>query len=1271
MSPTKSAPKSPTSLKSGQPSGVPPLRLFTDSALAPIVKSFTKKFPSLDDVAKAGSAYQAFINIRREIRQELVSTYKILAFFRNWVDATAGILRLTAENLDIMGLDVNPDISFSFLELSALLILCLWVVAKMNVSKKAVVAAFAKVDMLNSGVVDPDYKRLSEIILQLDKPYQGIMDSEMFFGVPWAQAVLSLLGDLAGTQTSLATGEEGSVAQSGVTPKTGTGEASTASSTLTMEMARGSLAPVDVLRKSGVLTLIGMGTSQNTHFKVPAVGADDIRYKILSRHSLMCDMIMLNSFPLAAYISRDKTQSITTLMKMTVGYGVSSPRLTMPEVFPAQTELEAYLKSNSKFSKLKSAIGEAVQSQVQNGALFHRHRREFFRHQLSQLYALGTNQPIVLASKLPMVLACLGAARDELVHYFTKHEAAMQSGGKKQAKGPAINPYTDLSVFVLLQTCVQLRQLLLEQKLVVQEFYLDYIKTKYVTDIVEQLETLLGIDDSFFSDQKARSDLNVRPVFEAVQKAVSALDEVTPTEHIERLDFFRQSWTRLQLVCSITGTPVALTAFKVLSRALNELSWRTSFVDKLADIVREAGSFADLYYYRDLISMHLEEALNNAPASPAVIKSLGCVAPLACDFLTAAHPWLAEEADTVQRQVIDWVCLSFEQIGGRAAQYLDYYARIYAQLEKELLPEVGNANLRHAKDKKLHAVIPGNMPGSESSLQQDTSRAAAGMYGAKSTVCHLLFPLQDNVKVMIGSTTIYPLEYFYQAVQERATHFMQGNVLDDAPTSPKGSEVLPGDDTSFTIKRPSVLLSELEAYISACLIVREYGDTEMGPLLAGVLRQQTDLFRHVEICVLHVCRDFAQVLPEPTAGQRSSSPSKKDRRKPPPSNAPYAAMVSIWYIELAINRSLQNNCLLSLLRRTMVGNWSAANSAAGSSSPVNSSNVQQYFRPEDFTCRREHIALCSLIGPGGLRFLDEQLCKYITVLSSSFANLFIHMTDTIKQFQQLLDEQSKFCDLVKKCKSGLDEIFDRLVSIGYLVDYRELLYDALETSLGQRNAGLLNCAQALLTLDEADRIDTASELMGLREYNDALLCSSFDFTKNLNLHVNTWALLSPLYTMLFIHMCFSENHTYQPLLDANASNAQCLAASFHAICKYVVGGNMGGDSAIDEFCERTIERTSVILLRLSLWINQPENKELKLKDVDTALHTLSLCGKGRTSQLPHQDEVHPVSRTRMLHRYMDGALLRAIDNDLVRSAGTYRRRRNATSRGNLLDDEAE
>merc|ERR1719225_799672 len=343
------------------------------------------------------------------------------------------------------------------------------------------------------------------------------------------------------------------------------------------------------------------------------------------------------------------------------------------------------------------------------------------------------------------------------------------------------------------------------------------------------------------------------------------------------------------------------------------------------------------------------------------------------------------------------------------------------------------------------------------------------------------------------------------------------------------------------IAKPSELLTSVRAYMNVLQSVENYIHVDMTRIFNNVLLQQTQQ---------------TDSNGEPTI----------------------ASMYTQWYSNILLRRvSAGHICFSGTLK-------SFVSLTAEGAIPFNA---------EEFSDPTELRALVELIGPYGIRLLNETLMWHIGSQVSELKKLVLLNKDILEALRTNFDKPDMMKNLAKELKE-VDSVLQRMTIVGVILCFKELIDESLNMQLEERIPFLYSTISDVHEHSLPDQSMIINEMAisaGFNNKLDPLLINCIqslpkqEFDDELYI---TSCLLMVFVAVSIPKLAKSESSQFKVQLDAHANNIHCLATAVNQV--FGVLFSLCGRDDLEDRLKEFLALASSSLLRLAQESSKEEVK---------------------------------------------------------------------------------
>ncbi|GAB0101031.1 Membrane-associated protein Hem [Sergentomyia squamirostris] len=336
---------------------------------------------------------------------------------------------------------------------------------------------------------------------------------------------------------------------------------------------------------------------------------------------------------------------------------------------------------------------------------------------------------------------------------------------------------------------------------------------------------------------------------------------------------------------------------------------------------------------------------------------------------------------------------------------------------------------------------------------------------------------------------------------------------------------------TMEIAKPSELLASVRAYMNVLQTVENYVHIDITRVFNNCLLQQT---------------------------QSNDSHGEKT----------VATLYNTWYSDVLLRRVSGGNIVFSVNQRAFV-----------SITPEGCIP----FNPEEFSDINELRALAELIGPYGIKLLNETLMWHIANQVQELKRMVLMNKETLSTLRTSFDKPEVMKEQFKRLQQ-VDNVLQRMTIIGVILSFRQLAQEALLDTLEQRIPFLVSSVKDFQEhLPGSDPIKVVSEMAsaaGVACKVDPTLASALRSQKP---EVDDGEHLIACLLMVFVAVSIpklarNENSFYRASLEAHANNTHCMALAVNNIFGAMF--TICGQNDIEDRMKEFLALASSSLLRL-------------------------------------------------------------------------------------------
>ncbi|XP_077549488.1 nck associated protein 1 Hem [Haemaphysalis longicornis] len=848
--------------------------------------------------------------------------------------------------------------------------------------------------------------------------------------------------------------------------------------------------------------------------------------------------IILGFLLLHPYLQQPPAQSLF-LQALSNGWALTLFRDELLAVHPYAQQFFEGLKGHGKrASEVKEALAHALSS----APLVHRERRKFLRSALKELALVLAEQPGLLGPKALYVLMGLSLARDEVCWLVRHNELGPPSRAPGRSRSLQGEDLLDRQLPELLFHMEELRALFRKYSQVVQLYYVQYLNGFDAPALETALQGIPGIPEE---------DAALLSAACSTARALVPNSPEPPDLRGLRLD-----WCRLQLHSSAQRHPWNLRERPHLASLMNTLVFHTKMVDFLDRLLVETSDLSIFCFF----SRAFEDQFHLCLEFPAQTRYI-IAFPLICGhFMNCTHELCPEERHHIGDRSLTLVNAFLDEMSKEAKNIITTICDEQCTLSDRLLPKHSAPHMallamhqrKQRGDKKHHHNAHHHQRGGAG--QGGTAAAPRDKPGAESyrrtreelstmdklhmALTELCYAINYASSIHVWEHTFAPREYLAQHLENRFNKALVGMVMYNAE--------------SHEIAKPSELLSSVQAYMS---------------VLQGIEN-------HVHVDVTRV---FNNVLLQQTQAQDSHG------------DKTIATLYTNWYLEVLLRKVTAGHMCYSPLHRAFVN-------------LVHDGGQQVPFTAEEFSDVQELRSLAELIGPYGMKFLNESLMWHIASQVAELKKIVHQNREILIELRSNYDKPEQMRELFRKLQN-VDSVLQRMTIVGVILCFRTLAQEALHDVLSVRIPFLLSSVADLkhhVSNGDSLVVSEMASAAGLSCKVDPALVAALRSQKN-DLGDDEYQVACLL--MVFVAVSLpklarTEGSVYRASLEAHSNNMHCLAHAVNALAGSLF--TICGHDDIEDRLKEFLALASSSLLRLG----QEADREAGREAVFLLLHLL-------------------------------------------------------------------
>ncbi|KCV72902.1 hypothetical protein H696_00472 [Fonticula alba] len=835
------------------------------------------------------------------------------------------------------------------------------------------------------------------------------------------------------------------------------------------------LSPSAFLRSEGVFNMI----HHPAHIKRPS--AEDARLRTLRNYRFVADNVAFAMLLTPSELVADP--ALGELLRSILEHNITF-ELFRCENIQLASEYEPIVRKMSSSNPAKSGLSDAISSATQlsssfvnTATSFRRDRREFLRTALIQTSGLLADKPGLLGPKFSQVVSLLGLARNEILWYM-RHLDFLAHNIKKGSK---TEDMTDTNITEIMSYTEGLRRFILDHTDIVCSYYREYLAGYFAHRLKEVVAGLTVPLPSVVTTQLGNFKTTLASLAglqgDALEAAIASM---------------QMDWLRIQVFLSTPGQSAIVSSLEELVRLLADVNARMRYASP-AGLDNYLGSVCGLH---ELLHQQrsLWASLEICTRSVAQSRHVRVYVDIIRTFPRTVVPGPGSLADTawIGARTAELLERAYHDVSSRIQNALESVLNGHVRMAMLTMPDraarVLIANTEKNRDSSKAPEEP--LPGAESNFRLEGDLKP--LHSRQYVLHHLCSAYRDFDDITVHDVTISPRQFLVDLFGQTFRNNVHNLVAIPQVTD---ESLIP------LINRPSLLMTLLGAIIDVFQSLELYSGVPVGKLLEAELLAQTDP---------EVSRRLADAIPggdfrNPFVSGKSASQKFPSVLVGNDTSAkhPLLFTYSTWYVDVVLNRLLPSGAIYSPSRRMFL------------SKPGAGIRLERYF---DFN---ELVSLCTIIGAGGVSHIDQRLLRVVTQLSLSIKEYISRNRDPLEQIANWTNVVS-LAEATRSFKN-LDDIAARVMQIGTILAFRQLLLRALRTSLARDAPHLFSCVREAHSQYPANlfgiqgylAIDILANAMGIVDNVDIPLRNALDgLTRDHALDHSIWSQLPNLFVAL-------------------------------------------------------------------------------------------------------------------------------------------------------------
>jgi NCK-associated protein 1 len=582
--------------------------------------------------------------------------------------------------------------------------------------------------------------------------------------------------------------------------------------------------------------------------------------------------------------------------------------------------------------KPKRIMGDVAKSAVISAGLAHRERRSFIVGELQNMLHTFRECPGLVAPKFPMVLAGLSMARAEIIWYF--HHLQRKIPSRVKSKSHIKESYEAPQISLVVHLLQELSKFILKHGLVIQKYYLEYLKGADFSEMQRHIDAVV----------QSTTGLNPQ-IAQALQDILAIVNGADPDSPDGwTFESLRLTWDRLSAIfTSSTGANIRkMPGAEPLLKRMSTVVRHTAYIDKLPELLCEFVDLKDLWWYRHQLfgakpgAQEFLKCIYGRNSQPLYAVSMASVLQSAGNNVSKFCPEITEslgeamikEAET-QLEVVARSILSLLE---PCCQQLQRYDQQIAPIEA--------AHRLHRQQEKRKAAgkgavnhVPEPTAGFESRPQ--SRGAIRDLVEKERNLVELCSAVSNSEPIVVFNRCFHPCLFVKEKLQWALQDHMRKALKPSSGTA--------------AIERPSVFLEKIVRFIRCCQRGLIHLDIDLHTMARQVLLQETFDTKVSTVGEVLLSAQRAESDPNSIVSKLADF---------------YVALVE-QHVSSTVLAGGSGIICYSSFRQAFVRY------------PVPGQKGVLPMHAELFTAPAELRALCTLIGPQGVRVIDSRLLSVI------------------------------------------------------------------------------------------------------------------------------------------------------------------------------------------------------------------------------------------------------------------------------------------------------
>lgn len=508
--------------------------------------------------------------------------------------------------------------------------------------------------------------------------------------------------------------------------------------------------------------------------------------------------------------------------------------------------------------------------------------------------------------------------------------------------------------------------------------------------------------------------------------------------------------------------------------------------------------------------------------------------PLICGhFQSCTHDLCPEERHHIRERSLSVVNMFLEEMAKEAKNIITAICDEQCKMSDKLLPKYCAALISQVVNRKKKDKNKKNAPEIEKPGKESYRKTRENL----TTMDKLHMALTELCYAINYCPTINVWEYTFAPREYLHVH------LETRFARALVGMVMFNPDTS-EIAKPSELLVSVRAYMNVLQTVENYVHIDITRVFNNALLQQTQ--------------------PVDSHGEKT-----------------IAALYTQWYSDVLLRRVSAGNICFSMNQRAFVS------LTAEGTIPFNA---------EEFSDINELRALAELIGPYGMKHLNETLMWHIAGQVTELKKLTEANKEVLLSLRTNFDKPEMMKEQFKKLQN-VDNVLQRMTIIGVILSFRELaqssVTDVLEKRIPFLLSSILDFRHHLPSGDPMKIVSEMTSAAGLQCKIDPALTNALKMQKpEVEMEDHLLVCLLMVFVAVSIpKLARMDNSFYRASLEGHSNNSHCMALAINHIFGALF--SICGQGDMEDRMKEFLALASSSLLRLG---QEADREAIKNRD---------------------------------------------------------------------------